>query len=55
MLQRKQRPAPSPRRPDKLPAVPVMRPEADAKDTPADKAPDFDDEAIRRMVEAAYT
>lgn len=33
-----------------------MRPVATAKeDAPAEEEPAFDDEAIRRMVEAAYT
>ena len=55
MAQRKKRPALPSRRPDTLPAVPVVRPEAEAKDAPTEEEPAVDEEAIRRMVEAAYT
>jgi hypothetical protein len=71
MTQRKKRPAPAPRhappgRGEKLPDVPAVRPGGPAPhaatpratgkhDAPAEAEPPFDDEAIRRMVEAAYT
>jgi hypothetical protein len=55
MPQRKIRPTPTPRRSDKLPEVPVVRPDTAAKVAPAEAEPEFDDEAVRRMVEAAYT
>jgi hypothetical protein len=53
-----QRKKPSPRRPEKLPEVPEARSDAPPPPKAAEaerSGTDLDDDAIRRMLEAAYT
>jgi hypothetical protein len=58
MAQRKKRLAPTPRRPRPLPAVPERRSDAPPPPQQAEaerSGTDLDDDAIRKMLEAAYT